>query len=110
MNECFFSIFHRESALLIPIDKENGSSAGTEHTESVASVIAHELAHQWFGNLVTMRGWDDLWLKEGFATFMSYIAIQEVCFSSANSIEYFNGYPFFFFRFIPIGVTWISFQ
>lgn len=73
----FFLYFkYRESALLVPADEENRSSA--EHTEHVASIIAHELAHQWFGNLVTMKWWDDLWLKEGFATFMSYVALDEV--------------------------------
>lgn len=42
------------------------------------SVIGHELAHQWFGNLVTMKWWDDLWLKEGFASYMSDVALDEV--------------------------------
>jgi puromycin-sensitive aminopeptidase len=41
----------------------------------VAEVIAHELAHQWFGNLVTMRWWDDLWLNEAFATWVAYKAV-----------------------------------
>ena len=40
----------------------------------VTEVVAHELAHQWFGNLVTMQFWDGLWLNEGFATWMSYYA------------------------------------
>ncbi len=42
----------------------------------VAVDVAHEMAHQWFGDLVTMQWWDNLWLNEGFATWMEYKAVD----------------------------------
>lgn len=66
----------RESALLVPEDENRKSSAG--HSERVTDIIAHELAHQWFGNLVTPKWWTDLWLKEGFSTYMSHLAVMRV--------------------------------
>ncbi len=44
--------------------------------ETIATVVAHETSHQWFGNLVTMRWWDDLWLNESFANMMEYQAVD----------------------------------
>lgn len=44
----------------------------------IMQVIAHEIAHMWFGNLVTPKWWSDLWLKEGFANFMGYKAADYV--------------------------------
>lgn len=55
--------------------------------EDVATVVAHELAHQWFGNLVTPDWWSDLWLNEGFATYMEYIGTDNV---GCNRIYYNN--------------------
>ena len=46
--------------------------------QQVALVIAHELAHQWFGNLVTMKWWDDLWLNESFANMMEYVCVDAI--------------------------------
>jgi puromycin-sensitive aminopeptidase len=60
-------------AVLLLLD-ERASSRRQELT--VAGVTAHEFAHMWFGDLVTMRWWDDLWLNEAFATWMSYHAID----------------------------------
>ena len=65
-------ITYRETALFATDD----SSASDK--QRVAYVIAHELAHQWFGNLVTMEWWSDLWLNEGFATWAGWLAIDNI--------------------------------
>ncbi|MES2875901.1 MAG: M1 family metallopeptidase [Patescibacteria group bacterium] len=66
-------ITYREVALLA----EPGSvSVSSKHR--IAAVIAHELSHQWFGNLVTMKWWNNLWLNESFANLMEYIAIDAI--------------------------------
>jgi len=60
-------VVYREAALLL-----SPGTAALSVKKRVAEVITHELAHQWFGNWVTMKWWDDLWLNESFATWMAY--------------------------------------
>ncbi|QQP35388.1 Aminopeptidase, partial [Caligus rogercresseyi] len=73
-------ITYRESGLLV-----DESHTAPSHQQKIASLVSHEISHQWFGNLVTMSWWSDLWLNEGLATLFQYIGIQDL-FSDYPSI------------------------
>lgn len=66
-------ITYRETTLLA-----NPATTTVAGKQYIATVISHELSHQWFGNLVTMKWWNNLWLNESFATLMEYVAVDAI--------------------------------
>jgi aminopeptidase N len=64
-------VTYREIALLA-----DPKTVGISGQQYIAEVVSHELSHQWFGNLVTMKWWNNLWLNESFATIMEYLAVD----------------------------------
>lgn len=66
-------ITYRETALLA-----DPATTTVSSKRYIGTVVSHELSHQWFGNLVTMKWWNNLWLNESFATIMEYIAVDAI--------------------------------
>ncbi|VDP29664.1 unnamed protein product [Soboliphyme baturini] len=78
-------VTYRETALLY-----NQLTSWQANKDRVAVVVAHELAHQWFGNLVTMQSWNDLWLNEGFATYFEVMGADYILGNTTRMQDRFN--------------------
>lgn len=91
--------FLREDRVLFPNDPTPNDLLNR------AELILHEAAHQWFGDLVTMRWFDDLWLKEGFATFMAYHAMEKLFPMEVWRVFYLKNKPRAYFTDSTLGTT-----
>jgi len=76
-------IFREQALICYPFIKAND-------VVNIIVTVCHELAHQWFGNLVTMEWWSELWLNESFATWMSYVAVHHIYPSLNINTQFFN--------------------
>ncbi|VDO27978.1 unnamed protein product [Haemonchus placei] len=89
LSNCRFlkTLLFRENSILYDVNIYDPSNK-----YSVSSTIAHEVAHQlfqWFGNLVSIKWWNDLWLKEGFATYMEHISLDAITHGYMNLKDFF---------------------